>query len=163
MRIFTLTTALVMFSYTWLAAFPEFKINKTTVAPANNEWDDFTACNFANAQTNSTTAVCVLCSVQNAANTTDTDTSNFSVLTVPLAAGSGSVQQSLIFPTAYTAGSKVKIMLELPAQVLDNALLSSVEVSSFNGATPNNDAQLANSGLVQITPVSGSAKFSLLF
>lgn len=122
-----------------------------------------TACDFANAQTNSTTAVCVLCSVQDAANTTDADINNFSILSVPLAAGSGSVQQSLIFPDAAAAGDSVRIVLELPAQVVDAGLLSSLEVSSFNGATPNNDAVLLNNSSVSVRLLTGSSKFTVAF
>lgn len=122
-----------------------------------------TACDFANAQTNSTTAVCVLCSVQDAANTTDADLNNFSVLSVPLAAGSGSVQQSLIFPDVAPAGDSVRITLELPAQVVDAGLLSSLEVSSFNGATANNDAVLLNNSSVSVRLLTGTSKFTVAF
>jgi hypothetical protein len=57
---------------------------------------------------------------------------------------------------AYTPDTKVKIMLDFPAQVVDGGLLSALEISSFNGATPNSDAYLANSSQVQITPVTGA-------
>ncbi|PWV54078.1 gliding motility-associated C-terminal domain-containing protein [Chitinophaga sp. S165] len=122
-----------------------------------------TACDFANDQSNSTTAVCVLCSVVDAANTTDADINNFSILSVPLAAGSGSVQQRLIFPDVAAAGDSVRIVMELPAQVIDATLLSTLEVSSFNGATANNDAVLLNTGNVSIRLVSGSNKFTVAF
>ncbi|WP_343689771.1 gliding motility-associated C-terminal domain-containing protein [Chitinophaga sp.] len=122
-----------------------------------------TACDFANAQTNSTTAICVLCSVQDAANTTDANTDNYSLLSVPLAAGSGSVQQSLIFPNAATAGDSVRLVLELPAQVLDAALLGAIEISSANGATANNDALLLNSSNLRVSLLSGSNKFMVAF
>ncbi|SFW40134.1 Ig-like domain-containing protein [Chitinophaga sancti] len=122
-----------------------------------------TVCDFANAQTNSTTAVCVLCAVQDAANTTDANTDNFSLLSVPLAAGSGSVQQSLIFPTAAVAGDSVRLVLELPAQVLDASLLGAIEISSSNGATANNDALLLNSSNLKVSLLSGSNKFTVAF
>ncbi|MBW8685913.1 gliding motility-associated C-terminal domain-containing protein [Chitinophaga rhizophila] len=122
-----------------------------------------TVCDFANAQTNSTTAVCVLCSVQDAANTTDADINNFSILSVPLAAGSGSVQQSLIFPDAAAAGDSVRIVMELPAQVVDASLLSSLEISSFNGATANSDAVLLNSNTVSVRLLTGTSKFTVAF
>lgn len=129
-----------------------------TVTVATN-----TACDFANAQTNSTTAICVLCSVQDAANTTDVNTDNYSLLSVPLAAGSGSVQQSLIFPDAATAGDSVRLVLELPAQVLDASLLGAIEISSYNGATANNDALLLNSSNLKVSLLSGSNKFTVAF
>ncbi|QEC40708.1 MBG domain-containing protein [Pseudobacter ginsenosidimutans] len=171
MRIFYLTTILVMFAHTWLnfenrntnSSAIYNSTNETTVARTGGEWDDFTSCGFANAQSNSTTAVCVLCSIQDAANTTDSDTLNYSVLSIPLAAGSGSVQQQMIFPSVYAPGTNVKIMLEFPAQVVDATLLSALEISSFNGATSNNDAYLGNSSQLQITPVAGSTRLSVLF
>lgn len=122
-----------------------------------------TICDFANAQSNSTTAICALCSIINAANTTDADINNYSTLSVPLAAGSGSVQQSLIFPAVAAAGDSVRIVMELPAQVIDASLLSSLEVSSFNGATANNDALLLNSSNVSVRLLSGSNKFTVAF
>ncbi|WP_343667182.1 gliding motility-associated C-terminal domain-containing protein [Chitinophaga sp.] len=122
-----------------------------------------TACDFANAQTNSTTAICVLCSVQDAANTTDANTDNYSLLSVPLAAGGGSVQQSLIFPATAAAGDSVRLVLELPAQVLDASLLGAIEVSSYNGATANNDALLLNSSNLHVSMLSGSNKFTVAF
>ncbi|WPQ64056.1 gliding motility-associated C-terminal domain-containing protein [Chitinophaga sancti] len=122
-----------------------------------------TACDFANAQTNSTTAICVLCSVQDAANTTDADIDNYSLLSVPLAAGSGSVQQSLIFPGAAAAGDSVRLVLELPAQALDASLLGAIEISSYNGSTANNDALLLNSSNLHVSLLSGSNKFTVAF
>lgn len=122
-----------------------------------------TACDFANSQTNSTTAVCVLCTVVDAANTTDANTDNFSVLSVPLAAGNGSVQQSLIFPNAASAGDSVRIVMELPAQVLDASLLGAIEVSSFNGASANNDAVLLNNNSVSVRLLNGSTRFTVAF
>lgn len=122
-----------------------------------------TACDFANTQTNSTTAICVLCSVVDAQNTTDADIDNYSILSVPLAAGGGSVQQSLIFPDVAPAGDSVRIVMELPAQIIDAGLLSALEVSSFNGATANNDALLLNSASLNIRLLSGSNKFTVAF
>ncbi|SDF17416.1 Ig-like domain-containing protein [Chitinophaga filiformis] len=122
-----------------------------------------TVCDFANAQINSTTAVCALCSVVDAQNTTDADVNNYSILSVPLAAGGGSVQQSLIFPEVAAAGDSVRIVMELPAQVIDASLLSALEVSSFNGATANNDAMLLNNGNLSIRLLNGSDKFTVAF
>ncbi|WP_146154286.1 gliding motility-associated C-terminal domain-containing protein [Chitinophaga ginsengisoli] len=122
-----------------------------------------TACDFANAQINSTTAVCALCSVVDAQNTTDADVNNYSILSVPLAAGGGSVQQSLIFPAVAAAGDSVRIVMELPAQLIDVSLLSALEISSFNGATPNNDALLLNNDNVSIRILNGSSKFTVAF
>jgi gliding motility-associated-like protein len=121
------------------------------------------ACDFANAQTNSTTAVCLLCDVLDAANPTDADINNFSILSVPLAAGSGSVQQSLIFPDAADAGDSVRVVLEFPAQILDVALLGAVEISSFNGAIANDDALLLNSASLRVSLLTGSTKFTVAF
>ncbi|WP_149694275.1 gliding motility-associated C-terminal domain-containing protein [Chitinophaga sp. CF418] len=122
-----------------------------------------TACDFANTQLNSTTAICALCAVVDAQNTTDADINNYSILSVPLAAGGGSVQQSLIFPGVAAAGDSVRIVMELPAQLIDASLLGSLEVSSFNGAAANNDALLLNSNNVSIRLVSGSEKFTVAF
>ncbi|GAA3914890.1 T9SS type B sorting domain-containing protein [Chitinophaga oryziterrae] len=122
-----------------------------------------TDCDFANAQTSSTTAICLLCTVENPTNTIDVNTDNFSSLTIPLSAGNGSVQQMLIFPQVAAAGDSVRIVMELPAQVIDASLLGAVEVSSFNGATANNDAMLLNSGSLSVKILSGSTKFTVAF
>jgi gliding motility-associated-like protein len=122
-----------------------------------------TTCDFANTQSNSTTAICLLCSVVDAQHTTDADLNNYSILSVPLAAGGGSVQQSLIFPEVAAAGDSVRIVMELPAQVIDAGLLSALEVSSFNGATANNDAMLLNNSNVNIRLISSSDKFTVAF
>jgi gliding motility-associated-like protein len=137
--------------------------SQRTAVPLNVTVVPNTACDFANAQTNSTTAVCVLCSVQDAANTTDANTDNFSLLSIPLSAGSGSVQQSLIFPSAAASGDSVRIVMELPAQLLDAALLGAIEVSSFNGAVANNDALLLNSSSIRVALLNGSNKFTVAF
>ncbi|SEW09622.1 gliding motility-associated C-terminal domain-containing protein [Chitinophaga sp. YR573] len=123
-----------------------------------------TDCDFANAQASSTTAICLLCTIENPTNTIDANTDNFSTLTIPLSAGNGSVQQMLIFPQVTTAGDSVRIVMELPAQVLEASLLGAIEVSSFNGATANNDAILLNNtGALSLKILSGGSKFTVAF
>jgi gliding motility-associated-like protein len=122
-----------------------------------------TACDFANGQTSSTTAVCLLCAVTDPTNTTDVNTDNFSSLSIPLAAGNGSVQQTLIFPQVAAAGDSVRIVLEFPAQVVDASLMGAVEISSFNGAAANNDAMLLNSGALSVRLLTGSSKYTVAF
>jgi gliding motility-associated-like protein len=122
-----------------------------------------TDCDFATAQSSSTTAICVLCSIENPTNTFDANTDNFSTLSIPIGAGNGSVQQMLIFPQVAAAGDSVRIVMELPAQVVDASLLGAVEISSFNGATANNDALLVNSGALSVRLLSGSTKFTVAF
>lgn len=120
-------------------------------------------CDFANAQTNSTQAICVLCDVLNAANTTDADLTNFSSLSIPLGAGDGGVEQTLIFPQPATQGDSVRITVEFPAQILDAGIRSAIEVSSFNGATANGDAILLDNAAIKVNLLSGSSKYLITF
>jgi hypothetical protein len=92
----------------------------------------------ATSQMNSTTAICVLCSVQSAGNAVDGDYDNFSVIQVPLGAGSGSAQQALISPWLLPGSGLAGVIVSFPGQSPEDiAMALGVDMRTQNGTAPS--------------------------
>jgi hypothetical protein len=114
---------------------------------------------YINAQTNSTTARCVLCRITDAANVTDTDHTNFAILNVPIGAGDGSVQQSLIFAASASHENTITLKIGYPGQLLAD-VLGGLSLETFFHTSSNNDSRdLAGSGIQVIDhPATSTAE-----
>ncbi|MCW3466676.1 Ig-like domain-containing protein [Chitinophaga nivalis] len=107
---------------------------------------------YANAQTNGTTGVCLLCGVSNPGNPVNnsnlTDYSTFNITAGLLGV---TVYQTLIFPSASSVGcDSLVIGIGSGNAILSANLLGGVSIQTFNGATPNGDSQVITSPILRI-------------
>lgn len=94
----------------------------------------------ATAQDNSTTPICVLCSVLNASLAVDMNYDNYSQLLVPLGAGNGSVQQVLISPWTHPSSVRAGVVVGFPSQVPEG-VLPAMRLTTFWGTLSNGNTQ----------------------
>ncbi len=113
-----------------------------------------TACNAANTQNSGITGICLLCGITGAGNSTDSDLSNATRITLGVGVASSGYQQ-LIFPTAGLASDSVRLELALPGGLLDLQLLNNVTVNVLNGTTVVRTVQLGSS-LLNLQLLSGN-------
>ncbi|AYL96439.1 gliding motility-associated C-terminal domain-containing protein [Mucilaginibacter celer] len=114
-----------------------------------------TSCDFASTQTNSVSGVaCLLCGVTGADNSVDTDTTNFSQLTLGVGAV-GYVGQKLIFGDAGLAGDTVTVKIKVPVNLASVGVLSQLQIGSFNGNTDNGDRIALSNTAIKITILAG--------
>lgn len=119
-------------------------------------------CDFANAQTNTVNGICLLCAVTNPDNAVDTDTANFANIQVPVGLAAN-VAYTFDFGGLAAAGDTVKIRFSTPAGLLDAAALSNIEVTSYNGATSNNDTRTLSSSALSVVLLGGANQQAVLF
>ncbi|MBO9153098.1 gliding motility-associated C-terminal domain-containing protein [Chitinophaga sp. GCM10012297] len=119
-------------------------------------------CDFANAQTFNINGICLLCAVTDADNAVDTDTTNFANIQLPVGVG-GSVSYFFDFGTLAAAGDTAKIRFATPAGLLDAAALSNIRVTSYNGATSNNDTRTLSSSALRVVLLGGGNQQVVLF
>ncbi|RPD37963.1 gliding motility-associated C-terminal domain-containing protein [Chitinophaga barathri] len=119
-------------------------------------------CDFANAQTNVVNGICVLCAVTNPDNAVDTDTTNAATVTLPVGVA-GSISYFFDFGSLAAAGDTVKIRFATPAGLLDAAALSRIEVTSYNGATSNNDTRTLSNSALRVVLLGGANQQAVLF
>lgn len=111
------------------------------------------ACEFANSDTTSVPASSLLGSVNNAGLAVDGDVATASNLIANVTLlGSGSVSQTLIFPTLSTLNDSVTILLGYGGSALQTIaqVSQAVTFETFNGATSNGDAAPLNMGLIKV-------------
>jgi gliding motility-associated-like protein len=114
-----------------------------------------TSCDFASTQTNTTSGVaCLLCGVTGADNSVDTDTTNFSQLTLGVGA-IGYVGQKMTFGDAGLAGDTVTVKIKVPVNLASVGVLGQLQIGSFNGATDNGDRIALSSTLIKVTILAG--------
>ncbi|MCC8408224.1 gliding motility-associated C-terminal domain-containing protein [Mucilaginibacter sp. UR6-1] len=108
-----------------------------------------TNCDLASTQTNDVNGglACVGCTISDADNSVNTDTTDFSQLNLPISGGGSYVAQTLVFADAGLAGDTVKLKMSVPASLTSAAVLQRLQIASFNGATYNNDRVNLNSGI----------------
>jgi gliding motility-associated-like protein len=68
------------------------------------------------------------------------------------------VYQRAIFTGLSTVGDKVRLKLTSPANLLSLGVLSSVEVTTYNGVTSNNDTKTISNPLILLELLSGGAE-----
>ncbi|MGK9120060.1 Ig-like domain-containing protein [Olivibacter jilunii] len=111
-------------------------------------------CLEANAQTNGTNGICLLCGVSDAGNAVDGNPETYAVLqrTVNVL---GKVWQELIFPNGGKQGDTVSVWLSGNNSILDASILGGLNISTYNGATNNNDGSQTGA-ILDITLFPGS-------
>lgn len=114
-----------------------------------------TTCDFASTQTNSVDGLCLGCSVIDPNNAIDSDTTNYSRLSSTVSLLGSYVSQQLIFNDAGAVGDTVTLRIRVPLNIVAAGVLDRIRISSYNGATFNNDAQLLNSNLVRVQLLAG--------
>jgi gliding motility-associated-like protein len=121
------------------------------------------ACDFAEAQTNGVDGVCLLCGVTNEFNAvTNADTTDFSSLNLTAGLINASVYQRLAFGSDGAAGDTVKIRIAVPVGLLDVAVLSNIQITSYNDGVANSDTRALNSGIT-LSLLGGTTEAVILF
>jgi len=131
-----------------------------TVNPAGTPED--VPCEAATAEENAVSGISLFAGVDNAANVYDNNINSGSTLRIPVGIGSY-VYQRAIFNGPSTAGDKVKLRLVSPGKLLSLALLQSVEVTTYNGATSNGDTRVLNNPLLNLQLLSAGTEAILEF
>ncbi|WP_454488629.1 Ig-like domain-containing protein [Chitinophaga lutea] len=120
-------------------------------------------CDFANDQASPiVTGVCVLCAVTSPALAVDLDTTTASRINVTVGA-LGTIGQLLYFSDAAPAGDTIRLKVAVPGSLLDATLLGGITIESYNGATPNGDAQSLTSSVLRVNLLNGGAQAIISF
>ncbi|QDH79390.1 DUF11 domain-containing protein [Echinicola soli] len=121
-----------------------------TVGPPNPIED----CTIANAQTNGTDPVCVLCTVENPNNAVDGDLNTYARFVAP-ASVSGGVWQELKFPSNGAAGDTITVTIGSGGSLIDLGLLSGLQFETYNGATSNSDGGVVDDNVIDLRLLEG--------
>ncbi|SDG24904.1 gliding motility-associated C-terminal domain-containing protein [Pedobacter terrae] len=113
-----------------------------------------TACNAANSQNTGINGICLLCAVNGAGNSTDTDANNFTRISLAVGVTATGYQQ-LIFPSTGVATDSIRLDLALPTGLTDVGLLNNVTITVLNGTTVVKTVQL-NGALLSLQLLSGN-------
>jgi gliding motility-associated-like protein/uncharacterized repeat protein (TIGR01451 family) len=122
-----------------------------TVQPAS-----LGGCLEAGSQQTNQNGLCLLCGSTNQGFSVDGDPNTAASLSIPIGLINGYIQQTLQFNNPGRAGDIVDVELALPGGIADLALLGSVSLATYNGATYNNDRVLINNALVNLQLLSGN-------
>ncbi|RZK81886.1 MAG: T9SS type B sorting domain-containing protein [Pedobacter sp.] len=87
----------------------------------------------------------------------DNNVNTGSSLRIPLGIGT-SVYQRALFNGPSLIGDRVRVKLSSPAKLLSLALLQSVQITSYNGATSNGDTRTINDPLIYLELLSGDTE-----
>lgn len=117
-------------------------------------------CGAADAQSNSTTGVCILCGVTNPLLAIDGDINTASQLRISLGV-LGSVYQSFGFPALSGAADTLRIGIGNPTGLLDLGALAGLTVTLYNGATQV--AQYNDPNLLDLRLLNDTAHGELVF
>ncbi|MCE7053263.1 hypothetical protein LZF95_01155, partial [Algoriphagus sp. AGSA1] len=129
-----------------------------TVVPVTDDSD----CTVANAQSNGTYFLCLLCSVENPGNAVDGNVDTYSRFVAP-AAVTGGVWQELIFGQTGSAGDTLVITLGTGGSLLDLGVLSGLRFESYNGAAGNGDGGAVDNSTVSLRLLGGDSKGQVRF
>lgn len=113
-----------------------------------------TNCNAAIAQQTGIDGICVLCSIQGAANSTDINATNFTRINLAVGVGASGYQR-LIFGTPGSATDSIRLDLETPTGLADLGVLSGVTIRVMNGSNVVATYPL-NSTLLNLRLLSGN-------
>ena len=111
-------------------------------------------CETPISQTNGVTGVlAILARVDNPGLAIDGDQQTASTLTIPVGLAA-SVFQKVNFTGLSNVGDTVRIRLTTTGQLLSASILSSINITTFQGATSNNDALALNNNLINLQLLS---------
>lgn len=120
-------------------------------------------CDIATTQISNANGLCVGCYVDNQGAAVDGSTQTFSSMHAILGLLGGYVQQTLIFPSASDVGDSIRLGISFPASLADVALLGSVQIATYNGATYNNDRTALNAALLHLQLLPGNQQALVTF
>jgi len=106
--------------------------------------------------------VSILAGVDNPSLVFDNNKNTGSSLRIPVGVGSF-VYQRAIFNGPSLIGDKVSLKLVSPSTLLSVALLQSIQITTYNGATSNNDTRSINNPLLNLQLLSGDTEAVIEF
>lgn len=124
----------------------------TTTPPVN------IPCEVAATQINGVTGVALLSGVFNAALAVDNDAQTASSLVMPVGALGASVYQSLYFSSLSRVGDTLRVLVSFPQNILSAGVLNNISITTFNGATSNNDGVLLSNNLLNVQLLNGNTQ-----
>ncbi|WP_316791086.1 putative Ig domain-containing protein [Pedobacter frigoris] len=93
----------------------------------------------------------------------DNDVESASSLVMPVGALGASVYQHVGFTGLSKIGDTVKVRISSPGKLLSLAVLPSIELTTYNGSTSNNDVVVANNPLIHLELFSDNSGAILSF
>ncbi|MBB2149771.1 Ig-like domain-containing protein [Pedobacter gandavensis] len=133
-----------------------------TVLPAGPAVD--APCEFASVQVNSgVDGVAVLTGVFNPENAVDNSATTASSLVMPVGALGASVYQTVGFTSLSNIGDTVRVRVTTPGKLLNLALLSSVELTTYNNLVSNNDMLTVSNPLITLQVLSNDSEGIISF
>lgn len=115
-------------------------------------------CEVAATQTNGVTGVALLSGVFNAGLAIDNDAQTASSLVMPIGTLGAAVHQTLYFNGLSKVGDTLKVLVSFPQSILSAGVLNNISITTFNGATSNNDATLLNNNLLNVQLLNGNTQ-----
>ncbi|WP_316819950.1 putative Ig domain-containing protein [Pedobacter gandavensis] len=126
---------------------------EVTVLPAGTPIDG--PCELASVQLRSgVDGAAILTGVFNPEKAVDNDANSASSLVMPVGALGASVYQTVGFTTLSSIGDTVRIRLTSPGKLLNLAVLSSIELTTYNNLVSNNDMMTASNPLIILDVLS---------
>lgn len=120
-------------------------------------------CEAASTQTKGVDGIALLADVFNPGLAIDDDTKTGSSLVLPVGLLGGSVYQKVGFNGLSTVGDTVRIKLTAPGKLLSLGVLGGITLTTYNGATSNNDELLLNNALINLELLSGNTEALISF
>ncbi|WP_160138717.1 T9SS type A sorting domain-containing protein [Chryseobacterium sp. c4a] len=117
---------------------------------------------YASSQTNQTTGVCLLCSIQNPQNAVGNNENDYAVLKIPIGV-LATIKQTLIFPAPINNYfAKIIVGIGTANANLSIDKIKKVHVETFIGTVSNNDYQEIGSDMLKIgqDPKKGTIEFT---
>ena len=115
-------------------------------------------CEVASTQINGVTGVALLSGVFNAGLAIDNDAQTASSLVMPIGALGASVHQTLYFSSLSSVGDTLSVLVSFPQSILSVGVLNNISITTYNGATSNNDATLLSSNLLNVQLLNGNTQ-----
>ncbi|RZK41935.1 MAG: gliding motility-associated C-terminal domain-containing protein [Pedobacter sp.] len=120
-------------------------------------------CEAATSESNGVSGVALLAGVLNPNLAVDNDQSTSCTLLMPVGALGASVHQRLNFASKSSVGDTVRVLITSPSKLLSASLLSSIELSTSNGGTDNNDGVVISNALISVEILTGSTQAILTY
>ncbi|MBI6116760.1 Ig-like domain-containing protein [Salegentibacter maritimus] len=141
---------------------PDIVSEPTTVQLNIVAPSDLEDCTLANAQSNGTTPICVLCEVEDPELAVDGNINTYSRFVAP-ASVTGRVWQELIFPNGGQAGDTITIYVGSASSLADVNLLGGLSVESYNDNNANNDGGAIGDATIDLEVLTGETRGEISF
>jgi gliding motility-associated-like protein len=120
-------------------------------------------CEAAISQTNGVRGIALLAGVFNPNLAIDDNKETGSSLVIPVGLLGGSVYQNLGFSQLSSVGDTVKILISSPSKLLSLSLLGNLKLTSYAGASSNNDEIAVSNPLIHLELLSGNTQALISF